>query len=728
MMLNIELKEFQEQCVSELLNEIDSKGKEIILKSPTGSGKTIILIDIIDKYLRINKEAAFIWLSTGKGELEEQSKSKFEKFMLQRNAKNLDDVLQTGFSKEDIAFMNWESITKTGNKAIKEQEQKNLYERIQEGLNNGINFKIIIDEEHVNKTEKADKLLKFFNSNKVIRVSATPKVSKGIKVIEIDEKDVIDSGLITKNLFINEKVNSDDIFDDDTEYLLNLAINKQIEIKKEYDKLSKSINPLILIQFASETPAKIKLVEEILKDKGYTYDNGKVGIWLSNNKKNIEDIDKKDNSVIFLLMKQAISTGWDCPRAKILVKLRDHMSEDFEIQTIGRIRRTIDGKHYENILLDSCYLYTFDRKYVNAVKQKYNGVETKLLFLKDEYKGFKLIKEIKNSRYSQYGSVEALKLIKKYFINKYKLTDNKIKNKDKLDGSYKFDRYIVADIAKDIIHGEINEKSIEEAKKVHIDFEVNTHRHGIDLQHSIDILRKEIGMSYNQTRTILERLFFPRKNSYYKTTLINLKRKEFYAFIINNEDTLKHDLREVVNSPIEQQTMLGEPAPFTIPPKCIVKYDTSMKDVETVMNNVYKEYTTDIIRSMPETKFENYCQKSSNVEWIYKNGESSKEFFSLVYRDNANKQWLFYPDYIVKTKNDLWIIETKGGENKSGQTKNIDIKSKFKFEALKIYAENHNFKWGFVRDYDKNDKLYLNNTEYTEDMSSSNWILLEKFI
>ena len=33
-------------------------------------------------------------------------------------------------------------------------------------------------------------------------------------------------------------------------------------------------------------------------------------------------------------MKQAISTGWDCPRAKILVKLRENMTETFETQTI----------------------------------------------------------------------------------------------------------------------------------------------------------------------------------------------------------------------------------------------------------------------------------------------------------------------------------------------------------------------------------------------------------
>lgn len=725
-MVNIELKEFQEECVNELLLDMSMKNKEVILKSPTASGKTIILADFIDKYLMVDNSIAFVWLSTGKGELEEQSKKKFEKYLPQRNTKDLDDVLQNGFSKEDIAFMNWESITKTGNKAIKEQEKKNLYEKIEEAIKSGIRFKIIIDEEHVNKTEKADNLLKFFKSNKIIRVSATPKISNHVKLIEIDERDVINSGLITRNLFINEKVSNEKVFDDDTEYLLDLAITKQKQIKEEYEKIDMNVNPLILIQFASESHLKIKKVEDILKEKGYTYDNKRVGIWLSEEKKNIQDIEQVDNSVIFLLMKQAISTGWDCPRAKILVKLRDSMAEDFEIQTIGRIRRTINGTHYDNTLLDSCYLYTFDSKYVNEVKQKYNGVETKILYLKENYNNFKLIKQLKNPTHNQYGAIEALKLIREHFKEKYKLVKDKDENIKILEvGNYKFEKYIVNDIAKDVIQGEVDEKTIEDIHKFNVSFQVDTHRNGIDFQHSINILRKEIGLSYNQTRTIFERLFCPRKNTYYKTTLVNLNIKNFYAFIINNEERLKYELRECVEA-IQQHFSISKEDVFKIPEKCLVKYYSNSKDVQEIINNVYDKYTTDIIRSGPETKFENYCQQSEYVEWIYKNGESSKEYFSLVY-EYGNKQYLFYPDYIIKANEEIWIIETKGGENKSGQSKNIDKKASHKFNVLKKYAEEKRIKWGFVRDYDKNDKLYLNNTIYTEDMSDDNWILIDEF-
>lgn len=65
------------------------------------------------------------------------------------------------------------------------------------------------------------------------------------------------------------------------------------------------------------------------------------------------------------------------------------------------------------------------------------------------------------------------------------------------------------------------------------------------------------------------------------------------------------------------------------------------------------------------------------------------------------------------------IIETKGGENK-GKSKNIDKQVLNKFKAFKDYAKENNIKWGFVRD--KDTELYINNTEYTDDMNNENWV------
>ena len=92
----------------------------------------------------------------------------------------------------------------------------------------------------------------------------------------------------------------------------------------------KIVRPLVLIQFPNGQPETIKAVETKLESMGYTYDNGMVSIWMSEDKKDLTDnLTDNDGIPAFLLMKQAISTGWDCPRAKILVKLREGMSEQF---------------------------------------------------------------------------------------------------------------------------------------------------------------------------------------------------------------------------------------------------------------------------------------------------------------------------------------------------------------------------------------------------------------
>ena len=125
-------------------------------------------------------------------------------------------------------------------------------------------------------------------------------------------------------------------------------------------------------------------------------------------------------------MKQAISTGWDCPRAKILVKLREGMSEQFEIQTIGRIRRMPEARHYDDDLLDFCYVYTFDETYkaglLSSIDKAY---ETRRLFLKDKCKTFTLTKQLRDLDANGLGEREVLNKIYDHLISKYHLGSNK---------------------------------------------------------------------------------------------------------------------------------------------------------------------------------------------------------------------------------------------------------------------------------------------------------------
>ena len=729
-MQGIKLKDFQINTVNKLLDatSIGSK-KEVLLQAPTGSGKTIILLSYIEEYLKENNKMVFVWLTPGKGDLEEQSRKKMVKFLPHHNTKNIQDVLLQGFEAKDTAFINWETITKKDNNALKEAERKNLYERVREAHNNGYKFIIIVDEEHLNKTVKAEAILQYMNPEYIVRVSATTKTNKEAEFIKIDELEVINAGLITRTLYINENVSNQTTLSNEHEYLLDLAINKRKAIKDEYIKLGVQVNPLIIIQVPNKSDDLIKQIEKILEEKNYTYDRKNLAIWLSDRKENIEDIENNESNQAVLIMKQAISTGWDCPRAKILVKLRDNMSEDFETQTIGRIRRMPQAHHYDNVLLDNCYLYTFDEKYETAVKQELgsNAYDTKVIFLKNEYKNFTLKKITFDNAFDGFDERQTFNILHEYYIEKYKLTSNKKNNKTILEANgYLFkdtiDNYIVQD---KIVR--INSDELQNANRIKVSSTVSTNKNGFELRHSINVISSKIGMRYDRTRLMLERMFF--RGKLFTKKFVDLSLIEFYAFVINNEDILKHDFQEAVSQKSRQMKMKFDELKildWKAPEMDYIKYDPKMKDTTIYEKSIYMNYPNSTIKSKSERMFEFFCEHNENIKWFYKNGESSSDYFSIVYVDAVNHKWHFYPDFIVCDKdNKIWIIETKGGENTDGESKNIDIKVENKFEALKEYANKYNVNWGFVRDYDKNESLYICNTEYTEDMENDNWMLLK---
>jgi type III restriction enzyme len=727
--VNIKMFDFQERAVLNLIDlTADGRKQVVTVKSPTGSGKTIILINFIDEYLsKINGKTAFVWLCPGKGDLEEQSRRKMVKFAPTRNAQTLSDALATGFTEGSTTFVNWELVTKTGNKAITDGEKKNLFDRISEAHRNGIQFIIIIDEEHSNNTAKAQAIIDAIAAKHIIRMSATATKNSRYEYYEIDEFDVIDAGLITKALYVNEGIVPGQEVDDDYDVLLDLADKKRKQIAQRYVDNGKRVRPLVLIQFPNGQPATIELVEQKLEAMGYTYNNGMVSKWMSEDKRDLPDnLTDNDATPVFLLMKQAISTGWDCPRAKILVKLREGMSEDFEIQTIGRIRRMPETKHYDDDLLDFCFVYTFDNKWKNGLLANIDkAYETRRLFLKEKCKTFTLTKQLRNLDISMVGEREILNRVYAHYVEKYGLTSDKKQNQRILQEA----GYIFGDtLISQILHGEyVRTEAVGEKSAEHITTtrKVDTHTHGIYLLHSVDELKKALSLSSAKVKAIVERLF--RKGMNPSKKLLSLDTKEFYAFIINNVKRIKFDFVEVTSDTNAQQLQWFNVEPkvttFRIPEQDFFKYDPGVKREVEYLSNAYREYTsgfnTSLVRSLPEQLFEKYCEKSSDIDWVYKNGDTGQQYFSIVYLDALQKQWLFYPDYIVMKKDGtVWVIETKGGQA-SGHSKNIDVQIENKFNAFKDYAKRYNLHWGFVRDMD--NELYLNNTEFVLDMNDDRW-------
>ena len=723
----MELKEFQLNAVKSLFEAMATPARDIILKSPTGSGKTIILTYFMHQYIQSFPKTVFVWLTPGKGNLEEQSKAKMDKYIHASQTKLLSDVMTSGFEENDSVFINWEKLTKKGNNALKDSERTNFLEHIAHALNDGLRFVIIVDESHQNNTIKADEIIQYFHTEKIIRCSATPKGVAKAEIIEIPEEEVIAAGLIKKMLIINEDFPQTVTTDDQTAFLLDRALTKQRDLRAAFLQRGTDINPLIVVQIPNKSESLQDGIERYFDSQGITYENGLLACWLSDQHENLDGIDAPNAATSAVIIKQAVATGWDCPRAHILVKLRDNMDETFEIQTIGRIRRMPEAKHYESDLLDSCYLYTLDEKFTAGVKMALDkgALNACTLFLKNEYKDITLTSEQRTMVTSTRNPQKALQAIVAYAQKEIGIGTDKMENRTRLQtAGYELSENIV----KHTLSGETATLDFAAAdmNAIAVTEKLNTHTHGRDYHQKVGKIGLEIGMEYSYMNTIIRKLF--DKNFKYSRKILALEPREVYAFVINNADRLRHLVREAMAYELAQlQFEIQQKSfyEFRIPQACLFTYNGDAKTQLIMKKNVYQNYLSSAApRSMPEVKFEKFCERSDSVEWWYKNGDKGNEYFSIVYVDNSNRQKLFYPDYIISVNGELWIIETKGGFDRSGNSQDIDLYTPKKFGVLKAYLEEHGLKGGIVRNDATTDELCICMEHYSDDIGSDDWVIL----
>ena len=736
----MELADFQMHTIDLLFDAMANGKRDIILKSPTGSGKTIMLTHFMDEYCKSEHNIIFIWLTPGKGDLEEQSKAKMDKYVHNAQTKLLADVMTSGFAENDCCFINWEKLTKKGNNALKDGERKNFLEHIDTARNNGLNFKIIVDESQMNDSPKANDILAYFQTDKIIRASATPKNynADAVTLIEVDEADVIASGLIKKLLVINEDFHQNEQVDNQIAFLLERALAKQRDLRAAFLQQESPVNPLIIVQLPNSTKGELLLdeVEKWFESHQITYENGLLAVRLNSDKQqkieNWDNIEEVDAQPIAVIIKQSVATGWDCPRAHILVKLRENMGETFEIQTIGRIRRMPEARHYDNDLLDRCYLYTLDEKFTEGVqtsmgKGALNAIK---LFLKKEYKKISLTGEYKSGIINVLPSgQDALEAIAGYFAKTYKTDKNFQKNKTRLEAvGYDFS----ADVVKRTKTGDIRkveQKEFGGLDDVKLREPLNTHVHGREFHHELAQIGMKIRMEYTVMCAVVRRLFGEKVK--FGKKILSLDPKQLYAFVINNSDRLRHDILDAMSANLQQSALpianqITEYT-FTIPQETIFTYNSKAKNQSAMSKNVYEGYIASAEpRSDSELAFEKYCESCASVKWFYKNGDKGSEYFSIVYVDNAKKLKSFYPDYIIGLQNgEIWIIETKGGFSRTGKSEDIDIFSSKKFDVLKSYLQKRKLKGGFVRKDKQSQELCICTEQYSNDIQSKDWQLLK---
>ena len=746
-MFNATLFDFQTKHEESLLAKC-ADHEELVLSAPTGAGKTVLVSKFIDDYLDENPNTVFLWLCPGAGGLEKQSQVSFHEVTSGIPDGDVYSFINESDPRGKVFFINWDKINRASNVVLREGEHRDLMGKVLFCHTSGIKIFMLIDEEHKYQ-DTANEYIGNIQPEHVLRISATP-VSKGDHTELITDDEVIGAGLIAAGISINEglkaAIEENNNLDDDL-LLLDLADKKRKEIQAEYDRLGLKIRPLVLIQFPNGNDDWIKRVKEELDTLGYTANSGLVASWFSgDHPDNPEEIKKLNGRYAFLLFKQAIATGWDCPRAKILVKLREGGTERFNIQTVGRIRRMPERKHYDSPLIDNCYLYTLDSEFAEGLTTSISeSFYTYLYKRKKDSPNIVLEKECLDGSDRFAVNPEAVVKV---------VRDQMLEDCD-LDGNGKLDRHEM-EVTKGYVFGtKLKTEAIAGVARTTHDMmslnkifggehQINNHTDGFIIRDAKRRIARAIGIDENISNNALRVLFAPMDTQFsvlspeeveFEQThklIDGLSLKEYNAFLVNNRDRLVEVFGGISAerfAEIEETDVLK--SQWVIPREQYYKQHKRIASTKVMNKNPFVDYGNNILiqpnRTVTEIAFEDWCEKSDSVAWCYKNGDKGEEFFSIVYR-MAFRRSNFYPDYIVQLKNgEVWIIEAKGGMSSDGGSNNIDKFAARKFVALKEYAQRHpEIKWGFVRAV--GTQIFLSNTEWAEDVTNSVWKPIEEFM
>lgn len=771
---------FQSKAIQELTNTFiklwsnQQPQRPLAFKSPTGSGKTFMVAHFVNglNYLpQWDYDKAFIWITFSE-DLALQSKNKFQQYFennLTNHLLTVNDFKQGKLHKNDILFINWQKLvaSKKENRLLRRpdeeeflKEQGYYFEDLIENTHKeGREFVLIIDESQKHRdTDLAQEVIDIINPKVILNVSATLKEKTELEArrnesfIEVKREDVVEEGLIKEKIAVQTEEDLAKYPDKDLdELLLDLAIERQQELKAEYKTLGKDINPLVLIQLPNDDSrlkdagqkTKEEIVLDYLQKKKIDIDR-KVALWFDGKQKNMDFITHNESDVDFMLFKQAAGTGWDCPRAHILVMFREINSALFYVQTIGRILRMAEPNQKDdyrnNPNLRTGYLYTNYKR--NDVEIPDQGPKNKPFIYtskrKDDLENIDGLYSDFVSRVD-YGDLGNAIQFQKSFLqsfDKYFGLENIIMSYDKQE----ILKNKGIDINPILTNKLIVDAEFTDYDRINLDFAKKGH------EEDYEISRNDVEKLFNWYcyKLLTEQTEVKAKVSNVARSWSPLKSafRVWFKNIFNNDSNLYY--RILINDLNKEQSSIFRQALtetlkeyYPVKKAYLEKRKKDIEKREAPLFEIKEEYTftedyaeltaqegtSELSAIQPfylkkeykgrdnELKFLNYLeQKKDKLDWWFKNGDSGKEFYCLKYYNTAKKEEaLFYPDWILKFKDGrIGIFDTKSGntaQNPEGRAEGLAKK------LNELNEDGGNYVGGLVV-LENNQWYYFNNEKY----------------
>ena len=424
------LKDYQFVASTELTRALRRAGRDydeeagelgaVILSAPTGAGKTVIAASVIENIFdgggsfSADPRATILWV-TDDPALNAQTKRNMTQASSTLGPNRL-VTIESAFDEEvfepgHVYFLNIQKLARSNplSRTNVDAREYSLWQTIGNTIDQvGGHFYVVIDEAHRGMKTESDRqtiVSRIINGqaglNKpapiVWGISATPerfnhaiatwgdRTSKAITV-PIDE--VRASGLLKDKIVLDNpaigQVQGDTTF-------IRAAVAQVIAFDKAWHEYATGQNeppvkPVLVVQVQNKI-SETEMAEVLsatfdawdgLKDANVinTFGEhtaisagGHTVVYMA--PQDIQD----DQDVRVVLCKDAISTGWDCPRAEVLVSLRPAVDYTYIAQLIGRMVRTPLARRIatDQTLNDvHCYLPRFNRDQVEAIATRFS--------------------------------------------------------------------------------------------------------------------------------------------------------------------------------------------------------------------------------------------------------------------------------------------------------------------------------------------------------------------
>lgn len=435
--MRYKLKAFQEEAVGQLLKKMDSMQRSyeadgslsaVALTAPTGAGKTVISAAVAEGLFYGNEnyagdeKATILWLSDSPS-LNDQTMKRFDDATDLLNGATVMEAIGPEFAKSHrkleaghIYFLNRQLLGKGKRLSNEDEGGRSFYDVLNDTIEDtDIHLFLFIDEAHRGLGKSGSDKGTSDSSNKtiysiiidgqeginkpmpcVVGISATPerfqkamdgRFNRDVKAaVNVPVSFVKNSGLIKDVIELRTpKKAADTKHQDLTQACIKLA--SVSKMWKDYCVSHADISmvtPLMIVQvedrISNETLGEICL--QIKRTLPWLDEDCFANVFGEHN-----DIIASGCSIPYvkpdevevhteikvLFAKDAVSTGWDCPRAEVIYSRRKRNDPTYIAQLIGRMIRTPLGrriKDVEELNTVACYLPEYNAETVEAVVER----------------------------------------------------------------------------------------------------------------------------------------------------------------------------------------------------------------------------------------------------------------------------------------------------------------------------------------------------------------------